>query len=72
MTLTENRQEAYDDINVYYPPYGGYHYDDDRDNWDVALGGVVGGVNYCRRGETYYVQAYGGDGPGYMPVPPPT
>jgi hypothetical protein len=103
----ENRQESYDDIDVYYPPYGGYHYDDDWDNWDVAVGVVVGGVvgaavasddddeddessnstsaslpcnpavtqvkgvTYYQCGQTYYVQAYGGEGPIYMPVPPP-
>ena len=29
------------------------------------------GVTYCQCGQTYYVQAYGGSGPIYMPVPPP-
>jgi hypothetical protein len=31
----------------------------------------VKGVTYYQCGQTYYVQAYGGDGPIYMPVPPP-
>jgi hypothetical protein len=29
------------------------------------------GMTYYQCGQTYYVQAYGGDGPIYMPVPPP-
>jgi hypothetical protein len=31
----------------------------------------VKGVTYYQCGDTYYVQAYGGDGPLYVPVPPP-
>jgi len=29
------------------------------------------GVTYYQCGQTYYVQAYGGSGPVYMPVPAP-
>jgi hypothetical protein len=29
------------------------------------------GVTYYQCGQTYYVQAYGGSGPIYMPVPAP-
>jgi hypothetical protein len=31
----------------------------------------VDGVLYYQCGSTYYVEAYGGSGPIYMPVPPP-
>lgn len=32
----------------------------------------VEGVLYYQCGTTYYVEAYGGAGPIYVPVPPPT
>jgi hypothetical protein len=31
----------------------------------------IAGVTYYQCGQTYYVQAYGGSGSIYMPVPPP-
>ena len=31
----------------------------------------VNSVTYYQCGNTYYLQAYGGSGPIYMPVPPP-
>jgi hypothetical protein len=32
---------------------------------------TVAGMTYYQCGMQYYVQAYGGSGPIYMPVPPP-
>jgi hypothetical protein len=32
---------------------------------------IANGVTYYQCGPQYYVQAYGGTGPIYMPVPPP-
>ena len=31
----------------------------------------INSVTYYQCGNTYYLQAYGGSGPIYMPVPPP-
>jgi len=32
---------------------------------------VVNGLTYYRCGQAYYIQAYGSNGPTYLPTPPP-